>query len=68
MDYMNPDVRCPKKAVKFNHSLTTDDFTCCSLVMPYSSLEVWTGSSLVQVMACCLFCAKPLHDPMVTSY
>ena len=22
MDYMDPDVRCPKKAVKRNHSLT----------------------------------------------
>ena len=22
MDYMDPDVRCPKKAIKINHSLT----------------------------------------------
>ena len=22
MDYMDPDVHCPKKAVKLNHSLT----------------------------------------------
>ena len=22
MDYMDPDARCPKKAVKLNHSLT----------------------------------------------
>ena len=22
MDYMDPNVHCPKKAVKFNHSLT----------------------------------------------
>ena len=22
MDYMDPDVRCPQKAIKLNHSLT----------------------------------------------
>ena len=25
----------------------------------------WTGSALVQIMACCLFVAKPLSEPML---
>ena len=35
---------------------------------PPSAADIrrWTGSALVQVMACRLFGAKPLHDPMLT--
>ena len=29
-------------------------------------MRQWTGSALVQVMACCLFGAKPLSEPMPT--
>ena len=45
---------------------------CCDLFLSFNwspssaaFMCQWTGSSLVQVMACRLFGAKPLHEPMV---
>ena len=29
-------------------------------------MRQWIGSALVQIMACCLFAAKPLPEPMLT--
>ena len=31
-------------------------------------IKQWTGSSLDQIMACCLSCAKPLPDPMLVCF
>ena len=36
-----------------------------SLRLGDAYMRHWTGSSLVQIMACCLFGAKPLSEPML---
>ena len=44
-------------------TVKTMGLTHWGLVIPY--IRLWTGSSFVQVMACCLFNIKPLLEPML---
>ena len=37
MDYMHPDVQCPRKAIQLNHSLTTTPVTLDHV----NSLALW---------------------------
>ena len=51
----------------FNDSLDTSFNTLDVISSPHSAayMRQWTGPSLVQVMACRLFGAKPLPEPML---
>ena len=50
----NVRVNCAIRNVHFTHLPPSDAY-----------MRQWTGSSLVQVMACCLFGDKPLPEPML---
>ena len=51
----------------FFHSQTSTYIGNLSIVTPHGAAHMhqWTGSGLVQVMACRLFGAKPLPEPML---
>ena len=61
-------VKQPSGAVMHNQTrlCDTDDAAILQHIMQYPfHIAQWTGSSLVQVMACRLFGARPLPEPML---
>ena len=43
MDYMDPDVCCPQKAVKLNHWLTVEVWEEISDLDPHFMMDVFSG-------------------------
>ena len=74
MDYLHEDLHsfdvcCPPEWT-VEQTVRFVILKCFINVSPPNAayMRQWTGSALVQIMACRLFGAKPLPEPMLTDY